>query len=189
MPEDRAPLTELVVPDHVAEIYWRYLGGTGASEVSPKNPYQLIFDVLSLEPENKGWNGEYSLLSSAGRSVMSRDEPHRDWQLSNGAAMIWISRKWTVDETISTVLQSGFFGNGFHGIDSAALGYLDKSLNALDASETLYLLTMSPAPTRYNPWCYPSTHRERFEYDAARIGLDVDYDSVEVLPAPKGACN
>ena len=186
------PLSELSIPKSVSQTYWRYLGGVGEPKIEPKNPYEFLSDFFILVTSDDyefGWTAEYDLLSLAARTVMFREKFSGDWHLSNASALIWISRNWTADEAIATVLQNDYFGHGFRGIDSAAAGYFGKPLERSSEAEIVYLLVITPAPTRRNPWCYPSTHREAFASNAARIGLDVDYDSIEVLPATSNACN
>ena len=191
VPENRDPLSELSIPTSVSQAYWRYIGGAGEPKMEPKNPYEFLFDFFVLvasDDNDYRWTAEYDLLSWAARSVMFREKFSGDWHLSNASALIWISRNWTVDETIATVLQTDYFGHGFRGIDEAAVGYFGRSLERISEAETVYLLVITPGPSRRDPWCNPSTHSEIFSSNAARIGLDVEYDSIEVLRAPLDAC-
>ena len=191
VPDDRSPHSELTIPPNVSQMYWRYLGGQGEPKIEPKNPYEFLFDffvLVTTDDSDYRWTAEYTLLSWAARSVMFRGKFSGDWHLSNASALIWISRNWAVDETIRTVLQDEYFGHGIRNIETAAYGNFGKSLVRLSDAEIIYLLVITPAPTRRNPWCYPATHRETFSAESARIGLDVDYDSIVALSAPSGVC-
>ena len=191
VPADRDPLDELSIPKTVAQSYWRYLGGEGKPYTEPKNPYEFLFDFFVLvvnEDAHLRQTAEYTLLSQAARSLMFRGEPSGDWHLSNASALIWISRNWSVDESISTILTDQYFGHGFRGIDAAAHGYFGTSLEDLSQAETVYLLVVSLAPTRLSPWCYPKRHRDVFKLKSKRIGLKVDYRSIGLVPVPSGAC-
>ncbi|MDJ0911318.1 MAG: transglycosylase domain-containing protein [Woeseiaceae bacterium] len=191
VPADRDPLDEVTIPKTVSQSYWRYLGGQGKPYTEPKNPYEFLFDFFVLamnEDTHHRPTAEYSLLSQAARSVMFREKPSANWHLSNASALIWISRNWSVDKSISTVLADQYFGHGFRGIGAAAHGYFGTSLEDLSEAETVYLLVMSISPTWLSPWCYPERHRDLFKATSERIGLKVGYNSIELLPVPSGAC-
>lgn len=192
VPTNREPLTGLTIPESVSQAYWRYLGGEGKPEVVPKSPHRFLLDFFvmaaSADSSHRS-SAEYSLLSQAARSLMFREEFSGAWHLSNASALIWISRNWSVEESITTVLVDEYFGNGLQSIDAAALGYFGTSLERLDEAQIIYLLVMTPAPSRLSPWCYPEYHRKVFNSNSERIGLEIEYDSLEILPIPPGACD
>ncbi len=192
LPDDRTPLTDVPIPKTVTNAYWRYAGGSGVPKISSKNPYGLIFSILikSAGPADVRLSGaEHTLLSEAARSMVSREKRYADWHLSNASALIWISRHWTVEETVSTVLLDSYYGHGFHGIDSAARGYFDTALSDISEDQIVYLLVTRAAPSRYDPWCNPDNHRKRFEYFSRRMSLSTEYDSINNQLAPTGSCD
>ena len=195
VPSGRQPLAQIEIPESVSRAYWRYLQGDGDPRFSPKNPYGFLIDFF-VEARSMEANGhasaEYALLSDATRSLMFRekfDGKSGDWHLSNMAALIWISRNWSAQEAIRTVLQDTYFGNDFRGIDTAARGYFGISLEEMTDVQVAYLLVIRAAPNHYDPWCHPENHRVRFEAFSKRIGYAAEYESIESLPAPANVCS
>ena len=195
VPNDREPLAQMQIPESVSRSYWRFLQGEGNPRISQRNPYGFLFDVVAqarnIEADRHP-SAEYALVSDAARMLMFREEfdgRPNDWHLSNLAAMIWVSRNWSAEDAINTVLPDTYFGNGFKGIDAAARGYLGVSLNRLNDAQTAYLLVIRMAPSLFDLWCNPENHRARFEAFAERTDYTVSYESIESLPAPLDACS
>ena len=134
------------------------------------------------------WSADYRLLGEAARLVMFRQKFSGDWHLSNASAVIWISRNWTADEAVSTVLLESYFGHGFHGVEAAAQGYFETELSKISEEQVLFLLVIREVTSRYEPWCNSEFHRRRFEIFAEKIGLLTEYDSIAVVPPAEDAC-
>lgn len=192
VPENRQPLHDPLLSAGSKRTYWRFLGGEHPAEISPRSPHGFIIDFFwpasDLET-HRFWRADYRLLSEAARLVMFREEFSGDWHLSNAAASIWISRNWTADEALSTVLLESYYGHGFHGVADAAKGYFGAELPDLTDAQLLSLLVIRAAPTKYEPWCNPEFHRERYEVFAERMGLSSEYDDISIVSPSEGTCN
>ncbi len=55
------------------------------------------------------------------------------------------------EEILEKYLNCIFFGNGFYGIKTAALGYFDKDMQNLSLKEIAMLMALPKAPSYYNP--------------------------------------
>ena len=191
VPDDRLPLHDPQLSASTKSTYWRFLGGDGPPEIIPRSPYGFTIDFFWPAPDlesHRMSSADYRLLGEAARSVMFRQKSSGGWHLANAAAVIWISRNWTADEALSTVLLDSYFGHGFFGIEAASRGYLDTALSEISETQVLYLLVIRAAPSRYDPWCYPETHRKRFEIFAARMNISTEYERIAVSPPPEQAC-
>ena len=192
LPESRRPVLEPSISTSVSRTYWTYLGGEGEPRISNKNPYEIIFNffvVSALTDSRPFAEADFMLLNQAARSLLFREELYTDWHLSIASASIWISRNWTADEAISTVLSDSYFGHGLHGIESAAQTYLGVQLTDLTSVQTMFLLVIIDGPTRFDPWCNPEFHRKRFELLSERVLDSEDYASVELRQQPTVKCD
>jgi Transglycosylase len=191
VPEDLRPLHDPQLTTSTKQAYWRFLGGEDAPEIARKSPHGFIIDFFWPAPDLESrriWSADYRLLGEAARLVMFRQKFSGDWHLSNAAAAIWISRNWTTDEVLSTVLLESYFGHGFYGIRAAAQGYLDTELSQISEEQVVYLLVIRAATSRYDPWCNSETHRRRFEIFAEKMGISTAHNSIALVPPPEGRC-
>lgn len=191
VPEDRQPLSNPQLSTDTKQAYWRYLGGNDAPKVSRKSPHGLMIDFFWPAPDlesRRMSSAAYKSLGEAARLVMFRHKFSGDWHLSNASAAIYISRNWSTDEILSTVLLESYFGHGFYGIEAAALGYFDTELPEITDAQVLYLLVIRAAPSGYDPWCNSERHRMRYEIFAEKMGVSTVYDSITLIPPPEGSC-
>ncbi|HDZ5339247.1 TPA: PBP1A family penicillin-binding protein [Campylobacter fetus] len=62
-----------------------------------------------------------------------------------------IEEDLTKEEIIERYLNQVYFGHGYYGIKTAALGYFKKELNELTIKETAILVGLPKAPSNYDP--------------------------------------
>lgn len=62
-----------------------------------------------------------------------------------------IETELTKEQILERYFNHVYFGHGFYGIKTAALGYFNKSLDALTLKETAILIGLPKAPSSYDP--------------------------------------
>ncbi|CAA6803533.1 MAG: Multimodular transpeptidase-transglycosylase (EC (EC [uncultured Campylobacterales bacterium] len=62
-----------------------------------------------------------------------------------------IERKLTKEQILERYLNEIYFGNGFYGVKTAALGYFNKNLDELNLKEIAMLMGLPKAPSTYSP--------------------------------------
>ncbi len=82
-----------------------------------------------------------------------------DHHLSSIAFAIKISREWTRDQAVNTILAESGFRKDVIGIEAAAGFYFGVPLAELRPQESLVLIALLKGPAIYDPNC----RRERFE--------------------------
>lgn len=80
-----------------------------------------------------------------------------------------IEKRYTKQEILEFYLNRIYFGSGFHGIRSAALGYFGKEPKDLTTSECASLVTLIKNPTNRSPINAPEVNREGRNYVLGRM--------------------
>lgn len=86
--------------------------------------------------------------------------------------MVMISREWTFDEVVDTLIGESSYGRGSKGIESASLAYFDVPLSSLQPEETLALLVLLRGPSYYDPVCRRERFEDRYSAVADRLHMD-----------------
>ena len=74
-----------------------------------------------------------------------------DRKLKEAIITIQVEGFLSKEEILEKYLNCIFFGNGFYGIKTAALGYFDKDMQNLSLKEIAMLMALPKAPSYYNP--------------------------------------
>ena len=72
-----------------------------------------------------------------------------------------LERSWSKDKILTQYLNAAYFGNGAHGIESAAQTYFGKNANSLSAPEAALLAGVVASPAYYDPARYPERSKRR----------------------------
>lgn len=72
-----------------------------------------------------------------------------------------IEKRFEKDHIFELYLNQIYFGNGAHGIETAARRYFGKSARELNVAEAALLAGIPKAPTRYDPYRYPERAVQR----------------------------
>lgn len=67
-------------------------------------------------------------------------------------AAIWISKHWTAEETVNTVLEGIYFCHDFKGLRQASIGFYGLAPEDLSNEEMVFLAGISKRPCAYSPW-------------------------------------
>jgi Transglycosylase len=151
LPEDTRPS-----PQAYAEIalngLWFSLGGYGPREMKPLYPWHWL-RVANWESIQDAFPISTKLSDFAARGLMLRNKQPRQkiWSrhLSSISVAIWLSRHWTADQALSTILSETYFGHCYYGINQAALGYFGKPLSGLKPESIVMLVALTKSPSSY----------------------------------------
>lgn len=88
-------------------------------------------------------------------------------KLTEAMLAIHIERHMSKEKILELYLNRIFFGHGYHGIKTAALGYFRKTLNDLTLKEICMLVGLPKAPSFYDP-------TKNKEYSMARANTIVE---------------
>ncbi|KAB2641567.1 MAG: hypothetical protein DVB26_04755 [Verrucomicrobia bacterium] len=107
----------------------------------------------------------YNLKNEA----VQRNETTTQRKLVEAFLAMRIEQRYSKREILEFYLNRIYFGSGFHGIRSAALGYFGKEPKKLTVSECASLVTLIKNPTGRSPMNHPEINREHRNYVLTRM--------------------
>ena len=172
LPENRYPSGQ-GLPAQAVQVAWAAEFGSGPMVIEPCFNYDVI--RLFLQRQTKGripaaihhWlPAGYHAAHLAAR-IMSRREPQkiddqRLRRLKRITAAAWVSRNWTADQAVRTILAESYLGNGCYGLEEASRGYFGCLPSQLTIDEVALIVGLLKSPSRDNPFSNPEHTRQRF---------------------------
>ena len=76
--------------------------------------------------------------------------------ISQFATAVWLTRSWTKDSLLATLAARGEFGQGWRGVDAAALGYFGRAASDLTLPQAATLASRI-GDSGTDPWCETAT--------------------------------
>lgn len=86
----------------------------------------------------------------ARQSFLTRQKTYTR-KVKEAFAALLIERTYTKDEILTLYLNKVYFGDGFHGVEAAALGFLGKHAADLNVAEAALLAGLIQSPSAYAP--------------------------------------
>jgi hypothetical protein len=175
LPELKGP-TVAVFPYRVQRIFWISEFGTGSFKMRPISFWKMIYDVAK---SNHRLPAYQQAASVAGKKMIQKipRDGYRNirFQLDWAFASIWISKYWTAEETVNTILEESDFGSDHPGINNAAVWYFGTALDSLTNEEVVFLSSIVRAPMMYNPWRNPERVQKRFSHCLGKVDETGEY--------------
>lgn len=165
LPENRTP-TDKVYSQTYHQLLWAQLEGTKTIQVKPISAVGVSISLLDITIFNDDLIGRQSfpagtITTGLTSRLLHFQTPTRQkasqWHYANIVTAIWLSKHWTTDETLNTLLSQSYFGNDCYGVEAAAMAYFEKAHETLNTNEAALLIGILKAPSYYNPW----TNHER----------------------------
>jgi len=154
----------------------QYLGIESSITGFPKlNPVTVWWNI-HLTRNDGVRRDQLQLLGQASRILNARQPAHSStirYQAAGVAGMVMISREWSFDEAVDTVIGESWYGRGAKGIEAASLAYFDAPLSSLHPEETLALLVLLRGPSYYDPVCRRERFEDRYSAMAERLHMDM----------------
>lgn len=175
LPEIQGPTTA-VFSKRVQRLFWISEFGSEPLEMKPLSFWKMVIEIA--KPENRV-PAHQQAASLAGKQMILKvpREGYRDieFQLDWAFASIWISRNWTAEETVNTLLEERNFGSIHPGIDNAARWYFETDLDSLTNEEVIFLASIFRSPMTYNPWKNPDKSKKRLLYCLGNVNKTGEY--------------
>lgn len=169
LPANRQPSQQVLSPLLRAQYFASEgIGSADGVRLNPLTVWRYLFRGRSPA------SNDLQLPTHAGRILLQRSG-RPVGGLRRGAAdlsaAIYVSRAWSVDEQIATVLSEGYFGRDARGLTAAAEAWYGLSPEALRPEESLAVLVLARSPSYYDPLCRPARFNQRFRILSARLGI------------------
>lgn len=163
------PVKEYLVPSQtqykqeIKEVLWASYSGGAQIEQDRTSPIEFIIEFIGLSLSNDigPWyeriGAAQYINSFAVRSELldkSKEEKF-DWHLANIAGSIWISKNFTIDESMATVLDDEYFGLWpDKGIKRASRNYYGVDSDSLTIDQVVRLIATLRNPSKTQPHCF-----------------------------------
>jgi len=156
-------------------------------EITAPDPATVSPNVMAGFERHLGSNRE----CYATRLFLYRDG-HRFSQLAfnvaGATAQLWVATFWSPSQRIAEIARQGYFGHGFHGVESAALAYFGRPAEQLSEAEVAALAFLTWSPSGTSPWCHRAIFEKRASEWPSLAQISGAQMLANLLPAPPGAC-
>lgn len=163
--------SDSVYSHEVYDSIWASLGEKGEIdlEATSATGFTLSFFSYAFYGPNSDYSDHFSkgaMVSNQVARLLNLKNRQRtvDRHLSSIVTAIWLSKNSKVDDLLGFLINESYYGKRQYGIASASRYYFDKTLESLNLSEVVSLISLLKAPSRYNPYCNPERFRRRAEF-------------------------
>jgi hypothetical protein len=153
-------------PQVVLDALWARAEGGGAAELRPMNPVvaaEFVACMIAAAGENdnqRRTHCRHVIPAMPGLEYLStlhiKDNGMERNSFRGGygsfATTVWMTRSWTKADFLNTLAARADFGNGWRGIDAAALAVFGRTAAELTLPQAA-LLASRVGDTHANPWC------------------------------------
>lgn len=139
-----APPPQRILPLKIRQVGWVSIGETGPMRMRPAYlgwfPMALLGSFYFDKPPRTSWFGAgYRAADFGERNQFTGIKGLEDRLL----AIIWITRHWTVDQSISANFDRSFYGRDLFQPDSASRLYFGRPLDSLDLPQAVALIALT----------------------------------------------
>lgn len=124
--------------------------------------------------------GASTITQQVARNIYLNQDVNWDRKILEAFMAMEMERKYSKEDILEFYLNNIYFGNGYYGVEAAANGYFDKSVEQLTIGESIFLAAIPNNPSRYDPINHEENTVERSRrilrrlYDDGKIS-DLDY--------------
>ena len=106
--------------------------------------------LANAKTGTRGQGGSTITQQLARMSFLSRRKTYTR-KIKEAFAALLIERTYTKDEILALYLNKAYFGDGYHGVEAASLGFLGKHADELDVPEAALIAGLIQSPSAYAP--------------------------------------
>jgi hypothetical protein len=163
-----------VAPAPIREQF-RQIEASNATKLPKLNPVTVWYHLHRSLGSDATSRAEVAVLGQASRVVSMRDTPHLPNVRRHAADLartIRISRNWSFQQVLDTMLAESWFGRDSKGLEAAARAYFGVAPKQLTPEESLALIVLIRGPSAYDPACHRERFVERYVRVASAAGID-----------------
>lgn len=106
--------------------------------------------VANARSGTRGQGGSTITQQLARMSFLNRKKTYTR-KIKEAFAALLIERTYTKDEILALYLNKAYFGDGYHGVEAASLGFFGKHARELDVPEAALIAGLIQSPSAYAP--------------------------------------
>ena len=145
--------------------------------------------VAAVENQRAGdiVQGGSTITQQLVRSILLNREKSYTRKLKEAILARRLEERYPKGAILQAYLNRVYFGDGYYGVQAAAIGYFGKPVSQLDAAESATLAGLIKGPSLYSPTKAPDRARERrdlvlTEMRAAGVLSDEEFQRAAVVP-------
>ncbi len=115
------------------------------------NPEAIFRAIIKDIKARKLVEGASTLTQQLVKSTLLTREKKIERKIKEALLSIKLEQELTKEQILERYLNAIFFGHGYYGIRTAALGYFHKDLDELSLKEIAVLVGLPKAPSAYDP--------------------------------------
>lgn len=170
---DDIPASSYRAPDAIRDQYLA-VEADGATSIRKLNPVTFWIDIfVSTRQFPEQPPPEQILLYRATRVAQfkhSRARTQGEHHVASIALAVKVSRQWTRDQAVNTILAESGFRKDVNGIEAAAEFYFGIPLAELKPQESLALIALLKGPSWYDPFCNRERFGKRYAQTVEKLG-------------------
>lgn len=202
--EDFTKSRTSVVYDCNNEVLMTYSGGKDLYYVTSENIPQILKDAFIVMEDREFYShkgvdvkaiiraaaanyqadgivqGASTITQQVARNIYLNQDVKWERKILEAFMAMEMEKKYSKEDILEFYLNNIYFGNGYYGVEAAANGYFDKSVDRLTIGECIFLAAIPNNPSRYDPISHEDNTVERSRrilrrlYDDGKIS-DLDY--------------
>jgi penicillin-binding protein 1A len=106
--------------------------------------------VANAKSGTRGQGGSTITQQLARMSFLNRKKTYTR-KIKEAFAALLIERTYSKDEILALYLNKAYFGDGYHGVEAASLGFFGKHAKDLDVPEAALIAGLIQSPSAYAP--------------------------------------
>ncbi len=106
--------------------------------------------VANAKSGTRGQGGSTITQQLARMSFLNRKKTYTR-KIKEAFAALLIERTYSKDEILALYLNKAYFGDGYHGVEAASLGFFGKHAKELDVPEAALIAGLIQSPSAYAP--------------------------------------
>ncbi len=108
--------------------------------------------IALIQNEGEVTQGGSTITQQLARNIFLSHEVSIERKVKEMFIATELEDTYTKDEILEFYINNIYFGNGFYGIEAAAMGYFNKTVTDLTNSEMLFLCAIPNSPSKYDPF-------------------------------------
>ena len=129
--------------------------------VDAKGILRAIVKNITNMSQNKRLEGASTITQQVAKNFLLTNEVSMKRKVKEAILAFRIERAYTKERILELYLNQIYLGQGTYGIAAASLEYFDKPIKELTFSDTALLAALPKAPSKYNPYRYPTVAKFR----------------------------
>lgn len=127
----------------------------------------------AIKTKGKELHGASTITQQLARNIFLSHEVSLERKAKEMLLALKLTNKFSKEDIMEFYVNDICFANAMYGIESAAKGYFNKSVNELTLSEQVYLCAIPNSPSYYDPYVNPDraiTRRDKMLGDMLELG-------------------